>query len=381
MSSALTLRDWFLYSDRNTPDFNPALGTIITVEKFWASEMSDINSPDWRREEWLIRSALIPADQLQAAAAEILSPHYLNFEIGWGSQDQFSFGDRGRYKDVKLYPLALKVRHPITQEDTIHINHKFKSYHALLKKSSNQYYHPIDNIRVVSTNIDIHKFHNSTANVTIHRDYLRDFLAATKMGLLTSVVADRFANALTEEELELNPGEDIRIDDFCTLSAYITRPQYTHNEYFRGRAMIYRNFIIEPYERPRVERSPWYYFGEERVDESQLPTFIVNNEGKKQILPRNGFIGSYIEDGIGSFGYLYFRPEVLQKYIQVPGYGVFFHMRNWGIASLPGDRGTVDVGINSEGLVNAFAPDIDKLNVQNSPIGLHFLHCRVGRFV
>ena len=89
----------------------------------------------------------------------------------------------------------------------------------------------------------------------------------------------------------------------------------------------------------------------------------MNSEGKKQTLPRNGFIGSYIENGLGSFGYLYFRPEVLQKYIQVTGYSVFFHMRNWGIASLPGDRGTVDVGINSHGLVNAFAPDIAKLSI------------------
>ena len=38
-------------------------------------------------------------------------------------------------------------------------------------------------------------------------------------------------------------------------------------------------------------------------------------------------------------------------------------MRNWGVASLPGDRDTIDVGINSHGLVNAFAPDIADLSL------------------
>lgn len=363
MSSSLILRDWFLYSDRNKPDYNPTLGTTITIERFWDSEKSDINSPDWRREEWLIHSALIPVEQLHAAAVEIPTPHYLSFNLGWDSQDQFSFGDHTKYKDIQLYPLALLIKHPITQEYKIQLNYKLITYHALVNNNSNQYYHPIDNIPVIDTNIDNHKIYNPTAKVTIHRDYLRDFMATTKMGLLISVVADRFANALTEEELELTPVEDIGIDDFANYSASILRPDFTHQRYFRGRSILRRNFIIKPYDRPRYESSPWYYFGKQRIDESQLPIFIVNSEGEKQPLPRNGFIGAYNENGIGNFGYLYFRPEVLQKYIQVPGYSVFFHMRNWGIASLSGDRGKVDVGINSHGLVNAFGPDIAKLSI------------------
>ncbi len=362
MSSTLTLRDWFLYSDREKLDFNPTIGTTITIERLWEGEKSDLNSPDWRREECLIRSALVPVDQLHAAAAEIPSPHYLSFEMGWGSQDQFSFGDYARYKAIQLYPLALMIRHPITEEDTIELNYKFLIYHALIKKNSAKYYHPLDNIQVAETYIDFHKFHNPTARVTIHRDYLRDFLATVKMGLLISVAADRFANAPTEEGLELNPVEDLKIDEFSTISSYVHDPKFTNRGYFAGRSILHRSFIIQPYDMPRFERSPWYYYGEKRIGESELPVFIVNNEGKRQALPQNGFIGNYIEQGIGNFGYLYFRPEVLQKYLQVPGYGVFFHMRNWGIASLPGDRGTIDVGINSRGLVNAFAPDIAKLN-------------------
>ena len=70
-----------------------------------------------------------------------------------------------------------------------------------------------------------------------------------------------------------------------------------------------------------------------------------------------------MRQGIGKYGYLYFRPEVLHKYLNTPGYCVFFHMRNWGSASLPGDRGNVDVAINSHGLVNAFAPQIAQMSI------------------
>ena len=197
----------------------------------------------------------------------------------------------------------------------------------------------------------------------IHRDYLRDFLASINMGLLISVVADRFANAATQEALELEEFEHKEIDEFTWLSSNIHASEFTGHGYFRGRSILRRNFIIQPYDTPKFERSPWHYFGNKSVEESEAPRFIVNDEGEKKILPKNTYIGTYIQNGIGHFGYLYFRPEVLQKYLQIPEYTVFFHMRNWGIASLPGDRGNIDVGINSQGLVNAFAPDIAKLSI------------------
>jgi hypothetical protein len=61
--------------------------------------------------------------------------------------------------------------------------------------------------------------------------------------------------------------------------------------------------------------------------------------------------------------YLYFKPEVLLRYLRTPGFGVFFHMRNWGTVSFPNEGQSIDVGINSKGLVNAFAPDIAKRNI------------------
>lgn len=359
----MKLRDWFQYSDREKSPYNPTNGTTITITSFWRKESSEFKSPDWRCEEWLINSALVPVDQLNMAASKIMSPHDITFEMGWTSEDQFSFGDYSQYGEIQLYALAQLIKHPVSQDFTVELSREFITYHALQKRNQSQYYHPIDNLLVAETNLDSHKFYDPTARVIIHRDYLRDFLAAVDMGLLISVIADRFANAVTEEELELEQIEDEQIDQFTSISTTIHTPEFTHHGCFQGRSILRRNFIIEPYDKPKFERSPWYYFGEQSTPESELPSFIVNDEGKRQSLPKDTYIGNYINRGIGKFGYLYFRPEVLQKYLQVPGYSVFFHMRNWGVASLPGDRGTIDVGINSQELVNAFAPDIADLSL------------------
>lgn len=362
MSSSRALREWFRYSDRNKLPYNPTIDTAVTVERFWQNEESEFNSPNWQCEEWLIRSALIPVDQLNAAAVEIESPHDLTFEIGWNFGHQFSFGDYAQFGEIQLYPLVLLIKHPISQEFTIELSREFITYHALQQRNQSQYYHPTDNILVTEANLDSHEIYKPTANVNIHRDYLRDFLAAMKMGLLISVVADRFANTPTEEELELDQLEDNQLDEFTWLSTIVHTPEFTRHGYFRGRSILRRNFIIEPYNRPKFERSPWFYFGKQPADDAEFPSFIMNDEGKKQTLPKNTYLENYIKNGIGEFGYLYFRSEVLQKYLQNPGYSVFFHMRNWGVASQPGDKGTIDVGINSHGLVNAFAPDIADLS-------------------
>lgn len=176
------------------------------------------------------------------------------------------------------------------------------------------------------------------------------------MGLLISIVADRFGNAPTADELELEQVEDEQIDDFTWLSTTIHSAEFTGHGYFRGRSTLRRNFIIEPYGMPRVERSPWPYFGEIPIQEGELPRFIVDSEGKRQTL------AEFNQQNLFQPRYLYFRPEVLQKYLQTDGYRVFFHMRNWGGASPPGG-GSIDVGINSHGLVNAFAPDIADLSI------------------
>jgi hypothetical protein len=350
----MKLRDWFQYSDRNNQPYNPTVGTTITIEKLWQGEASESSSSDWRLEEWLIHSFLVPTSQLNDAATKITSPAYSTFEVGWDFEDRFSFGDSARHGEVELYPLTTFLKHPITQEYTVELSREFFNYHALVRRNQYQYFHPVDNLSVAETGLDSHKLYDPSPSVVIHRDYLRDFLAATGRGLLICITADRFANAPTEQELELEQIEDTQIDEYTWLSTSIHAPEHTRQSNFRGRSILRRNLIVMPYDRPKYERNPWPYYGDKPVEEGRLPLFIVNEEGEQRNLLR--------PDNLGKFGYLYFRPEVLQKFLRSPECRVFFHMRNWGGASLPGERGSIDVGINSQGLVNAFAPHIADLN-------------------
>lgn len=361
MSTQLSLHDWFLYADRNTEPQNPIAGTMITVEQFWKKESGDFGAEDWRREEWSIHSALVPLENLEAAASVVPSIYYLTCESGWDEQDQFSFGDHAEHGEILAKPLVHSTKHPVSGDLFVDLTRDFAMYHALERRGYSEYYHPVENILVAKIEVDRDRF-DPTATVLIHRDHLRDFLAAKRVGLVMSVVADRFANAPTRNDLQLEMVENTKIDEFTWLTTSFHNPEMTGHNQFRGRAILNRNLIVRPYDRPRFDRSPWPYFGEHSTEES-APSFIVNNEGERRSLPTNGYLPEYMRRGIGKYGYLYFRPEVLHKYLNTPGYRVFFHMRNWGSASLPGDRGDVDVGINSQGLVNAFAPQIAQLNI------------------
>ncbi|MEM6254850.1 MAG: hypothetical protein AAF821_18190 [Cyanobacteria bacterium P01_D01_bin.156] len=359
----MSLQDWFQYADKDTSPYNPSVGTNITVNRFWHHEEGNFDTPDWKKEEWLVRSALVPIDQLESAASQIKEPDDLTFETGWDFENQFDFGDHMEYGNLQLYPLVLSGKHPITEEITVELCRKFRTYHALETQDQLKYNHPIDKLIAATVLMEAHPLYDPTAKVTVHPDYLRDFLAAVQMGLIISVVADRFANALTEDALQLEEVEAQEVDAFTTLSTIIHPPEFTRHEHFRGRSILHRNFIIEPYTQPKFERSPWHFYGEKSAEDSTAPTFIINDEGEKKPLPSNTFLPNYTAEGIGQYGYLYFRPEVLHKYLNEPGYSVCFHMRKWGTASIPGGIKTVDVGINSHGLVNAFAPDIADLSI------------------
>jgi hypothetical protein len=362
MSTHLSLGDWFLYSDRDSSPQNPIVGTMITVEHFWKTEIGDFGAEDWRREEWSIHSALVPVERLEAAASIVPSVYYLTCESGWDDQDQFSFGNLAEHGEILAKPLVNSMKHPVSEDLFVDLTRDFVTYHALERRDHSEYYHPVENILVAKIEIDHHDRVDPTARVLIHRDHLRDFLAATGMGLLVSVVADRFANAPTKNDLHLKMFENTKIDEFTWLTTSFHNPEMTRHSQFRGWAILNRNLIVRPYDRPRFDRSPWPYFGEHSTEES-TPSFIINNEGERRSLPASGYLPKYMSEGIGNYGYLYFRPEVLQKYLNTPGYSVFFHMRNWGSASSPGDRGDVDVAMNSHGLVNAFAPHIAQLTI------------------
>ncbi len=261
MKTPTSLHDWFFYSDKNKLPYNPTVDTTITTEAFWRNDNGESDSPNWRCEDWLIRSALIPLEQINTAVTQIYYPNEL-FDTGWDGENNFNFGEYAQIGEIELYPLIFSRKHPITKELIIELCHNFIIYHCLEKRNQTQYYHPLENLLVAETGIDSHKFFDPTPKVKIHRDYLRDFLAAIEMGLLITVVADRFANASTQDELELKQVENEQIDDFTWLSKTINSSEFTKHGYFRGRSTLRRNFIIEPYNTPRVERSPWYYFGE-----------------------------------------------------------------------------------------------------------------------
>ena len=362
MPVELSLKDWFYYSDRDSPPMNTAAETMVLIEKFWKADVNEFSDADWRREEWSIHSALVSLDQLEAAAGVVPSTHYLRPEVGWGVDDEFGFGDQVEHGTIQAAPLILATPHPVTNKLVVELSREFIVYHALLNRNSTEYSHPIDNIVVARAEIDTHGFYDPTASVIVHRDYLRDFLAATRTALIICIVADRFANALATEDLQIGNSETKQIDEHTWLATNVHPPETTGHSYFRGRSSLYRNIVIRPYDGPKFDRNPWPYFGEHSVEE-EPPSFIVNSEGLKRTLPTNTYLPLYMSEGIGQYGYLYFRPEVLQKYLNTPGYSVFFHMRNWGVVSLPGDKGTIDVGINSAGMVNAFAPHIGQLTI------------------
>jgi hypothetical protein len=364
MQFTAPLHDWLQFSDRDDPNYNPTVETRITIERFWQENTGDVDSPGWQMEEWLIHSALVPTAQLSDAPTEISSISNRDFDIGWDADGKFSFGDHAQYGDISLYPLGTLRKHPISEDLKIDLNPQFVIYHALQKKNETEYYHPTDNLLVVEAKIETHKIYDPTAKITVHRDYLRDFLAAKDMGLLISVIADRFANAHNEKDLGVDEEtENYQIGEYTWISTNKYPLESKQHKYFRGRSVLHRNFIIRPYDKPKFERSPWFYFGEIPIKESELPSFIINDEGARATLPKNTYLPNYINRGIGKFGYLYFRSEVLQKFLTVSGYSIFFYMRNWGTASLPGNKGSIDVGINTHGLVNAFAPDIADLDI------------------
>ena len=96
MPSSISIREWLLYSDINQSILNPLSNTTIVTERFFEKESGTQDSPNWRRDEYLIRSAFIPIDKIRSIAEEMPSPHGLTFDKGWDSDDEFDFGDHLR---------------------------------------------------------------------------------------------------------------------------------------------------------------------------------------------------------------------------------------------------------------------------------------------
>ncbi|MBI1815352.1 MAG: hypothetical protein HYR72_10270 [Deltaproteobacteria bacterium] len=349
-------RDWFYYADRDQAPNNPTLGSTITTDGFSHESSGDIESPDWVSEEWLIRSALVPVAEL-SSAAERVSQRSLDLRPSWRTSSDFDFAETACVSGITVHAWALTRKHPIDGSLLVELRQDFVRYHSLDRRGATEYYHPVQGLVVAETKVDTHPWYDPTASVTVHVDFLRDYLAARRMGLLICLCADRFANAVTRQELGAEDVDDEQVGEWTWLASKVHAPAGWPSQWWQARSTLRRNLIIRPHETPRVGRSPWWCFDRQHAAEGQPPLFIVDEQGRRAPLACDGPPRPPL------FGYLYFRADVLRKYLTTPGYRVAFHMRNWGGASVPGSDYTIDVGINSHGLVNAFAPDLGRLSV------------------
>jgi hypothetical protein len=344
MTGKPTLRDWFFFGNRQ--QHSPIKPSVITTHALIEHRTGPITEIGSSREEWLIRSVLVDADAVKDVRHPA-DPHVLDFSPSWEDDPlRFDFGDHFRIVDTDAYPFIITRTHPISDQLEVELRPDFRWYH-FLPQTGGEFKHPLDDVVVATVNIDSHAFFNPTPRVTVHPDYLRDYLAARGYALVVAVVADRFATRANLAELEIETTQDaIEIDKNARIRLTINE----ENGRAWGRSSLYWSMVVEPYDRPRPQRSAWHFFGDMPDDGAVTPTFIIDAQGTRGTAKQAGL------------GYLYFKREVLRKYLDAPGYSVYFHMRTWGAASTPLGS-SVDVGVNEEHLVTAFAPDIAELSV------------------
>lgn len=338
---------------------------MITTHRFYSESYRSTEAEDWEKEQWEISAALTPIGQLENAVTSIAQTGVskLSFSPYWKDAETFDFAESMRLAQVELLPGVFLRKHPLTGRLMIEPRQDFTLYHTLDAQTGGKYIHPLDDMVVLKVSTEQYEFYDPQAHVSVYNDYLRDYLAARKMGLLISVVADRFAKARSDSELELEKVDLKEVGENAWIRTTI-HPAGTTYKQAMGRSSLYWLVVIKPYDYPKPQRSAWLY--DEEPDTSatnldqNLPLFIADAEGNMVTLSNPPYPL-----------YLHFKPHVLEKYLETKGYRVFFHMRTWGRACGPQLESCVDVGMNSEGLVTAFAPDIAKLRRQDQ---LHWAH-------
>ena len=364
--ATLSPRDWFRFADRNT--YHPAGEREIQTDRLLQRTRSSIDDPDWERDEWSVRAMLVPLGGRTGAEAgehlehalDAIRAHDVTFTPGWTHDGTFDFADSGTLNGIEVLPWMRCWDDPVSGTLGIHPREDFLVYHGLTPRATSagglDYVHPRDGLAVLRTAVEQVACYNPTPRVAVLPDYMGDYLAARDVALLIAVVADRFANAPNDDGLEFDPQDRAPVAGLPPNErAWITTTLHSAATsglgHARGRASLYWNIVVPPYARPRTERSPWHYprIHEVRDDEGPAPTFIFNASGVR----RPAADASNVD-------YLYFRLPVLGKYLDAPGYDVYFVMRHWGQACGPGDA-CIDVGINERELVTAYALDIADL--------------------
>ncbi len=351
-----SILDWFDYVDRER-HFDPAAGWLKTHD-FTHDAEHDPFHPSWQKEEWKVTAVLVPIDTegREEAFEHAFGADYLHpdetYSPSWEDEKTFKFADITHEFGLDIWPWIQNWEHPTRHVQVIVPRADFLLYHGLDQvqvSDGSDYVHATENSCVLRTRRREVAHFAEMPFVEVQRDYLRDYLFARKAIMLITVVADRFANALTSDELHIQDA-DVRVSN----SAWIQKNLYDFSAtdgYFRGRSSLYWNVAIRAFKSPRIARSIWPFYGlEPPADDEQpyAPHFKMDAEGTLEKAAQATNLRFY-----------YFRPAVLQRYLDDPSYKVSFHMRTWGSAESP--SGSVVAGINSKGLVTAYARDIAKL--------------------
>jgi hypothetical protein len=338
---------------------------MITTHAFHYLSSGTSESVAWRQEQWSVRAGLIPIDQvaeqgpaIERAAKSIRAHDELEFAPWWRAETDFYFGDTASVGGVIAWPWLHHWTHRLDDEHVvIDPGSDFVRYHALdvrplsRGKHGREYVHPLDQTVIMRTWVKRVAYFNPMPFAEVQRDYLRDYLVARRAVLLVAVVADRFANAPTVAELELPVLEQHQLDENAWITTTIHENSPHNPKLAMGRSSLYWNIVVAGYDKPKPSRNPWALYEEfGSKDNESLPAFIVGAEGAR------------LRAGDRKCpAYLYFSLRVLERYLRTPGHGASFHMRTWGGISTP--HGSVDAGVNSRGLLNAYMPDIAKLPV------------------
>jgi hypothetical protein len=337
------LAKWLAYADVDSELKRFSGGDYIVTNAFTHHSSGEASTSRWEMEEWCVSSVLVPVDQVEEAQ-RVLTFHDLKVEPQWIDRYHFDFGTSARLKGIPVTLWSFLREHRATGKRLAEIQRDFLTYHALDQRGNGDQYelvHPLDSLDVVRIRIEKHAFYSPTLRLEVHRDYLRDYLAASELCMLIGAVADRCRNAPTAEHMSAALSESP--GDVEVFVHEITE----HKERFsRARSTLRRTTIVKPYSAPKPERSPWHCY-DLPPEESPNLEFISDSEGRKCTLD-------------ASPPYLFFRPGVLRKYLKNQNDSVFFHMRSWGAARPSGAIESIDVGINSAGLVNGFALDLSR---------------------
>jgi hypothetical protein len=347
---SVTLDAWLQFEDAHA-HFDDASSTVVTDHRTYeeSGEWDDIG---WEREEWEIRSVIIP---LSANAKEVLRSldhiqrYHIGrttFSVGWEGE-KFSFADGETAYGLVIRPWLMAWTHPVTGVLEAEANRDFARYHLLDEqgtRNEREYFHPIERVRIARLAVVVPApLRNPAVHFHVQRDFLRDFLTAREAAMCISVVGDRFAIVGKDAGFEL-VDKEYEVSPNISMHRVVQRTRIGN---VQARSTLYQTAIIEPYSKPRRSRTAWPYYGSDDEDVPN-PTFIAEDGTRRPA---------------AEFGrrYLYFRPAALEHYFSAPGHSVEFHMRTWGSANGPAES-SVAVGINEKGLLTIFAPLMAKLS-------------------